>query len=562
MPRSYEVEPAGGADESVARPSATLGLLEALVSARADRHDLGGGRAAAHGEVQLAVAMASALAGVGRRRVAPEAAQQDDTSPVPGGFARLDLVQTLECGLARDGCLLSAGEHHVVRVFRSASNAAQALYARLLARVPGVFWIGDLSYEEIDDIPEAANELVSRGLAWRFDRHASARELASACSGPVLRDACRHLGRPVSGARAMLAARCADADAARLLRRPALRLRHRGLMRRLLRLALLDGRGRLDAMVLSRLGHRQPAAYSSTRGAGVFPTRGAWRSHEAGLALRRNPTSMGPEDLIAWLERERLPSPWRQRLAGRRHAEDALYAALRARESSSTACEVTAAWERMLAAGLMSPGRVVARLALAYGRDGRSDHGIALCERWMPNLPACEAYALETSARRLGRAGGKGFRPLRPLAGPRVRRLQIPGAPAAAGRPRYEVGGRALFVEHAVVACLAAQGRVALHGESSPWSTLFGVLFRDILFAPVYGMLPGPMLRGPLDLGTPGFRRRRANLIEARLDEIRGGAAPRLVEQVVAERGCEDIRGVHWRSWACRVSCQVTRSLR
>lgn len=437
----------------------------------------------------------------------------------------------------------------VVARLRCAPAPAQALYARLLARRPGVFWLDTLDYPELPDVRAAADTLEALGLAWRFDRTASPAALAEACTGTVLREACRTLGRPVSGRRVGLVARCSDAAAAAMLRRPALRLRHRGLVRALLRVALLDGRGSLDRLVLARLGHTHPARYHPTGGTGLFPDRASWHRYEAGLRLRQLPCPPEPAPLFTWLEQTPLPPPWRRRVSGRRHAEAVLFDVLRAAESGRPPDEAAADWRRMLDARLATPGPVVSRLALALERAGQPDAAARLCERWLPTLPPAAARTLAATARRVGRRSGRGHRPLKPLRRAPVRRISLAPGAQDARRPRYRVGARDCFVEAAVVAWLATHGRLALHGESSPWSTLFGVLFRDALFAPVPGMLPGPMLRAPLDLGTPGFRARRRAAIEARLALIRCGRAPALVAQVVTQRGCEDIRGVHWRGF-------------
>jgi Fanconi-associated nuclease 1 len=71
-----------------------------------------------------------------------------------------------------------------------------------------------------------------------------------------------------------------------------------------------------------------------------------------------------------------------------------------------------------------------------------------------------------------------------------------------------------------VLALLAAAGRPALHAENWFWTSLFALVFRDLYFAPVPGMLPTSRRSGPLDLGTPGFHRRRAEAVEARLREV------------------------------------------
>lgn len=60
-----------------------------------------------------------------------------------------------------------------------------------------------------------------------------------------------------------------------------------------------------------------------------------------------------------------------------------------------------------------------------------------------------------------------------------------------------------------------------LHCEGGVWATLFGLLFWSVLFADVVGVFRTRFQTGPLDQGTHSFGSSRADLIEARLKEIR-----------------------------------------
>ncbi len=93
---------------------------------------------------------------------------------------------------------------------------------------------------------------------------------------------------------------------------------------------------------------------------------------------------------------------------------------------------------------------------------------------------------------------------------------------------------------------LADRGRTALFGENDLWTSLFGLLFRDALFAPVPGMLPTPLLSAPLDLGTAGFFPRRAAQIEAILSRLAEGAGRELLASAAARSTGLAILGVRW----------------
>lgn len=468
----------------------------------------------------------------------------------PGGglldLPRRDLIDAVEQALAREGHLLTQGQRVVISRLCGADRPEQALYARLLARRPRVFWTDELRYEDVPDPESAVSALADAGLAWRAERCATPRAVAEASTVKQLKAAARALGRPVSGRRTQLEERCGDPAAAALLRRPGIVLRHTSLLRAVVRLALLDHRGRLDRIVLARLGHRRPAAYVPTGGTGMFPRRRAWLRYEKGLRLRGVPCPAEVEPLFKWLETSPLEPGWRRRHSGRRFAEDLLFETLREQERVGTAGDAARSWRRMLDARPGDPGRVVARLALALGRAGETATGASLCDAWLPRLPAAAARGLEPTARRLGRASGVGYRPLPPLRDAPVRRLSLEAGAGTTTRPRYRVRGELHTVEAAVVSELAGHGRLAFHGEGAPWATMFGVIFRDVIFAAVPGMLPGPMLRAPLDLGAAGFRERRADLIDARLREVRQGGAAAVVQETIGRHGAEDILGVDW----------------
>lgn len=88
------------------------------------------------------------------------------------------------------------------------------------------------------------------------------------------------------------------------------------------------------------------------------------------------------------------------------------------------------------------------------------------------------------------------------------------------------------------------------HSEGSIVSTLFGLIFWDILFAPVPGAFETPYQSAPLDLVHDSFFTSREDLIQARLDELKNddGAARRIIQAVdVRERDRETwCVGVQW----------------
>ncbi|CAI5477695.1 unnamed protein product [Closterium sp. Yama58-4] len=66
-------------------------------------------------------------------------------------------------------------------------------------------------------------------------------------------------------------------------------------------------------------------------------------------------------------------------------------------------------------------------------------------------------------------------------------------------------------------------GWKGVHCEGSLWSTLFVLLFWDVIFAPVPDAFHHPFQTAPLDFGSPLFASTRLPLVRARLEELIGG---------------------------------------
>lgn len=79
-------------------------------------------------------------------------------------------------------------------------------------------------------------------------------------------------------------------------------------------------------------------------------------------------------------------------------------------------------------------------------------------------------------------------------------------------------------------------------------TTLFGILFWDIIFAPVPGAFETPYQVAPLDIAEDTFYYSRQMIIEDRLDELKGGKAGEIVERICAEHAARGTWcvGVRW----------------
>ncbi len=75
-------------------------------------------------------------------------------------------------------------------------------------------------------------------------------------------------------------------------------------------------------------------------------------------------------------------------------------------------------------------------------------------------------------------------------------------------------------VELAVVRHFESAGDRAYYVENSLFTAIFGLVFWDVIFAPVKGAFFNPFQRGPADLFTPAFRIARADALKLRLQEL------------------------------------------
>jgi hypothetical protein len=168
-------------------------------------------------------------------------------------------------------------------------------------------------------------------------------------------------------------------------------------------------------------------------------------------------------------------------------------------------------------------------LARALEREGRLAEAVDACAS-QDSGP--EALALHRTGRRLAAALRRTFPPGPQLRPAPVRRLRLPRGTG----PLFAVGGTELRVEAAVVAHLDAAGRRAIHGENWLWTSLFALVFRELYWLPVPGMLPTPRRAGPRDLGTPAFYESRRSAAENVLRGVRSGGLERACSGWQGER--------------------------
>ncbi|KAJ7018357.1 VRR-NUC domain-containing protein [Mycena alexandri] len=98
------------------------------------------------------------------------------------------------------------------------------------------------------------------------------------------------------------------------------------------------------------------------------------------------------------------------------------------------------------------------------------------------------------------------------------------------GKSLWQGNEGTVNVEGKALEYYAQSGFKGFHSETQILTTLFGLLFWDIIFAQVPGAFETPWQRGPLDLMDDSFYYARQDRIETRLAEIRAGQARSILE--------------------------------
>ncbi|KAG1827560.1 uncharacterized protein BJ212DRAFT_1443532 [Suillus subaureus] len=98
------------------------------------------------------------------------------------------------------------------------------------------------------------------------------------------------------------------------------------------------------------------------------------------------------------------------------------------------------------------------------------------------------------------------------------------------GRDNLEVN-----VETLALQWYEDQGFKGIHSETRIITTLFGILFWDIIFLPIPGAFETPFQTAPLDMAEDSFYHARRDPIEIRLKELEDGQGEEIVNRVEAE---------------------------
>lgn len=469
-----------------------------------------------------------------------------DTQPLADDYPLTNATAAVDGASALEGHLLTAGECAVVSRWNGLPRDAAHLYARLLGRVNKPVRLDRLKVPGMVNLVPAIERLASEGFI--DPRPLIPRELQRAqMTVPELRALARSLGEDPKGPKDALLSTLegqplGDSPV------PMIRVRHAGLFRRLFRAHLQNHDGDLSAVVLKQMGRVLQAAYRPTAGSGRFPNRAGMLDYENALQAFR-----GQCDAHAWergwhTARSRLKiTPLapvdRWRFSGRRFWEAAAGRCLREAERHLEPIDSLSHYQELLELDLHEPHRVRHRAALVAGRAGRYALGVDLCAE-TPTL-GCEAYPLIRTGQRLSkRAGVDWSGPVLPAA-PTPTKVELPFK-RNQGTWKADGDDRSVSTERATIEHLRSLGRRAIHVEGSLWTTLFALLYREAMFAPVHGALPSPHLRKPLDFGTHLFSSRRHKWMSPVDEAIATGQAETLIRQTWDAHEGESVAGLHW----------------
>ncbi|MCB1676566.1 MAG: VRR-NUC domain-containing protein [Halioglobus sp.] len=448
----------------------------------------------------------------------------------------LTLCRTVEAQYAD---LLSESECGWLRAFRALPFEAQCLYVRLVSRVGPWFRESKLAYPEIGPLAALIDTLLEAGML-QLASQLSVGELGALCTREELRQACapRLPQAAIGGTKAALLEAldelCLGGEDHVQLAAAVEGLRivapaHVAQVQLFQLLFFGNRRQSLTDFVLSDLGVARYYPYRLDRRLRLFEHRPALDEYLACAALEdgwRSCRDTGDGAALLELAGQLLsrgiayPSS-----EGRWHRLcNALARELERRDEAEVAARLYARSQR-------HPARE--RRARIHERSKDWSAAATLC-REILSEPWCEAES-EAAARilvRVRRRLGQGAAPRRPEA---FRQLSL-------ALPRAQ-----LPVELQVAAHLEADWRAVHYVENTLMNALFGLAFWEQIFAPVPGAFHNPYQSVPADMYAPEFRARRWQELALRLQQLRTGNIPGMLDRAWREYAGLQCRWVDWR---------------
>ncbi len=528
-------------------------------------------------------------------------------SPVPVDYYVKDFFLILDTVLARDEHLFRGSELEVFYAIRCLPQDAIRLFVRLFNRIGPYQRVDGLRYEEIQDLRGALALLETRGLlvhhrpqvsGVRMEAPFVSLDLESALrlyTVAELEPLARRLGIKGNRKRALVqgllgALEVSPIANALLQLAELVEIEHRPLLSRVQRLFFLNRHQDSTTMVTVNLARIRFPGYRVWRTRPVFQTREAF---EAFLAAEEERQAFER----AWLEGDRS----RARQLGHRSLELVLdswpaqsgflrrYDAFAVRVG--TALAYLSRFERALDPGVAVErygalldlplserhrGPAWLRRATLLAREGRLSEAQRACRDGLedPAVREGDRVALRNKLRTLEGGRGRLRRGLGALEPPTRRRDEeeplhvTPGLQADGRAPREVVvrsrlvsAGRGrrlqfagtsrqvLTVESVALEAYRLRGMDGIRTENTFFTTLFGLLFWDIIFMDIPDVFQNPYQDAPLDFGTDHFYEARRDAIEQRLRALQDDCLRILRAHHGRYRGIQ-ARGIAWEAFS------------
>ena len=469
---------------------------------------------------------------------------------------------------SRSDALFHPAELQTLATLEVLSEAAQRLVVRLLLRRGPVFRVSRLSYPEIVDLPTALDAAVTAGLIRVLEPRSADLDPA-----PLLATFTRPELRELGTSRLKKGELIAE-----LAGRPEARdwLAGRD------RFVVLAARETLDLLLVLFFGNRRQdysefvrvdlqmlryPDYEVDASRPIFPDRTALDAYlEAARRSWLDLSALEPEDLVGILgwsvERVRgwTPGPDHRRRVDPTRYEARLGRRVARRLRLQGRAELAVEGLAALAERGPLSERVDAAIELSLavrtgGVDTRRAPPLLRGLLAREDLDDLERYHLR---RRLA-LHEKLPHPGKLLQRPPVEEVVLLPAEEGGGpRPRYQTSEGPATVEEAVLGALGGDG---VHGENLPFRALFGLLFWDVVFAPIPGMFQHRFQSAPLDVRTRRFHTTRKSILAERLEELRDTDLTEALAAAHRAHEGEACRFVHWEVCPLPLLLRITRGL-
>jgi len=445
---------------------------------------------------------------------------------LPTGYYLVNFTKILDSVGELHADLLSETERAWEIAFRAAPLDGQRLYVRLISRKGPSFRSDKLAYPEIGDIGSAAAQLEQAGLL-RIGIDSVDESILALTARAELDALAREVGIPTKGLKKpeLIATlletveerRLADAITQRFMVYTPLQTENLRVYRLLFFGNLYQD---LSEFVISDLGLVRYEGYRLDKTLRLFDSRAsvthALRLSDLNAASHLAEETGDPELMTAVVAVLEDPG---EHVALRRRHDKILNRAGRFWERRGELDKAAVCYHNAEA----PPARE--RRMRILERTGDLEAALALCDGIAANPRDEEERELALRFRpKLAKKLGLDHVPFRRKSHPTLD-LVLDHDPSRR-------------VETAVLEHFAAREVPGFYAENFFWLGMFGLLFWDIIFAPVKGAFFNRYQRGPLDFFEAGFRQARRDMIDERLTEIReDGAARRIAETYEAKQG-------------------------